>query len=207
MATKKSEYIMPAVVLMLICAIISGLLAVVYNLTYVDNTGVLTEKLLSGCKDIFGEGEYQMIVDIDENEKKIPLTFDGVTSVILDEKGNCLFEIYADGYEKGGLDLLIAMNADGTVKDIAVVAISETPGLGSKVQDRSFLDQFRNAGGAVIAGGSSGGLYKGKKEADSSVSENAAQITAVTSATYSSAGVVEAVNLAVSTYAEMGGAQ
>lgn len=142
MATKKSEYIMPAVVLMLICAIISGLLAVVYNLTYVDNTGVLTEKLLAGCKDIFGEGEYQMIVDIDEDEKKIPLTFDGVTSVILDEKGNCLFEIYARGYEKDGIHFLIGFDNAGAVKGISIVDISETPGLGTKVNNSSYLSNF-----------------------------------------------------------------
>ena len=200
------KMIKPALVLAIITTAVAALLIVTYKATYVDTSGIITDALQKCCEETMGEGDFEIVTDWKAAGYAIEQP-ESIAKLIKKSDGSVAFEIVADGYEKGGLDLLIAMNADGTVKDIAVVAISETPGLGSKVQGRSFLDQFRNAGGAVIAGGSSGGLYKGKKEADSSVSENAAQITAVTSATYSSAGVVEAVNLAVSTYAEMGGAQ
>lgn len=200
------KMIKPTLVLAIITTAIAALLIVTYKATYVDTSGVITEALQKCCEETMGEGEFEIVTDWKEAGYAIEQP-ETVAKLIKKSDGSVAFEIVADGYEKGGLDLLIAMNPDGTVKDIAIISISETPGLGSKVQDRSFLDQFKNGDGAVIAGGSSGGLYKGDKQSDENVSENAAQVTAVTGATYSSKGVINAVNLAVSTYAEMGGAK
>lgn len=177
---KAFDYIKPALVLMLICAIISGLLAFAYNATYVDNTGVLTEKLLEGCTDIFGQGEYEMIVNYDEEGNKIPLTFEGITSVIIDEKGNCLFEMYADGYEKGGMHMLVGISPDGSVAGMYMVDISETPGLGTNVNSDDYF-----------------GKFIGMKSDDEPQS-----VDNITGASRSSKGFKNAIALAISTYAE-----
>ena len=81
------------------------------------------------------------------------------------------------------------MNSDGSVGGISVISISETPGLGTKVNDHEFLNKFCGiAENAVIV-----------KQAP--VSEN--EVQAVTSATYSSKGVASAVNDAIEAYKSM----
>ena len=87
-------------------------------------------------------------------------------------------------------DNLVHKNACayGSVKGISVAGISETPGLGTKVNDSAFLDKF-----------------SGKNEAVSIVKtapKNENEIEAVTSATYSSKGVAKAVNIAITAYSE-----
>jgi electron transport complex protein RnfG len=38
---------------------------------------------------------------------------------------------------------MVGFNADGTIKNIAVLEQKETPGLGTKMKDEKFLQQFR----------------------------------------------------------------
>ena len=176
-------YIKPVIVLALITTIISALLIVTYNLTYKDTSGIITEDMLAQCKMLAGEGEYSVVADI---STQLP---ESVRKVITNQNGDILFEIVANGYNKGGLDLLIYMNSDGSVGGISVISISETPGLGTKVNDPEFLNKFCGiAENAVIV-----------KQAP--VSEN--EVQAVTSATYSSKGVASAVNDAIEAYKSM----
>ena len=46
--------IVPSAVLTIICIIVSVLLIVVYNLTYVDTTGVITDELNKGLTELYG---------------------------------------------------------------------------------------------------------------------------------------------------------
>lgn len=174
--------IMPPLVLTIICAVVCGLLVLAYNATYVDNTGVLTDDMKTGCTEIFGEGEYEILLEPDA-ATKTPITFDeeGVNSIITDKENNrCVIEITEDGYSKGGLHLLIGINDEGTVEGIYFLSIGETPGLGTKVQNEDFLSQFTGYG----------------TETDENSIDN------VTAATYSSKGMKRAVNKAVSLYDE-----
>ena len=172
------NYIMPPLVLTLICIIVSGLLVFAHDKTYKDTTGVMTDELKAGCEQVFGEGEYDILLD-----GKTPVTFDteGVVSVITDaEKEKCLFEIVQDGYAKGGLHILIGVNQEGAVEGISFIEIGETPGLGTKVQNPEFLDTLKG--------------FNPDTSADS--------IDNVTSATYSSKGMKAACKKAVDIYAE-----
>ena len=180
--------IKPALVLALITVFISALLIVAHNLTYVDTSGIITEKLREKCVLLMGEGEYSMMTEDDWNSSFSYEKPEEITRVIKKNDGTIAYEIVVTGYSKNGLDLLIAMNSDGSIKGITVVGITETPGLGTKVNDSAFLDKF-----------------SGKKESVSIVKtspKNDSEIEAVTSATYSSKGVAKAVNIAISTYSE-----
>lgn len=158
----------PTAVLTLLCAVMCLLLVGAYHLTYVDTTGVLTDKLRDGCVAIFGESEYEMLTD------PVP---EGITSVIADKaNGVCAFEIYASGYSKDGLHVLVGMDKDGAVAGVYVVSTTETPGLGTKVDSESFLSQFT-----------------GQSDPD-------LEVDAITGATFSSKGVRNAVSLAIQTY-------
>lgn len=176
------KYIKPVIVLALITTVISALLIVTYNLTYKDTSGIITEDMLVQCRKLAGEGDY-CVADV---SVQLP---ESVRKVITNQNGDILFEIVANGYNKGGLDLLIYMNSDGSVGGISVVSISETPGLGTKVNDPEFLNKFCGiAESAVIV-------------KQTPASEN--EVQAVTSATYSSKGVASAVNDAIAAYASM----
>lgn len=171
------EKILPPLVLTLICVISSALLVAAYNLTYVDNTGIITDKLSEGLTEIYGSPDsFEMLLNDDGTVK----SYEGVTSVISDGT-NTAFEITADGYSKGGLHLLIGFDDSGSICGISVLTIGETPGLGTKVQDKSFLDKF-----------------KGIDSPDF-------QVDNVTGATYSSKGMKSAVSTALAAYSEMKG--
>lgn len=172
------EKVMPPLVLTLICAISVALLVIAYNATYVDTTGVITDKLSGGLSEIYGTSDgFSMLMNDDGTVK----TYDGVTSVIADENGNVSFEVTADGYSKGGLHLLIGFDSSGAVCGISVLTIGETPGLGTKVQDPDYL-----------AG------YKGINTPDF-------ETHVITGATFSSKGMKAAVTAAVNAYDSMKG--
>ncbi len=182
----------PVLVLSAITTIISALLIVTYNLTYVDTSGIITEALNEKCVELMGEGEFRIVTDW-EAEGYAAAKPDDVEKLIVKDDGTLAFEIIASGYSKNGLDLLIAMNSDGSVSGISVIKISETPGLGTKVNDPEFLNQFSGKSGEVVI----------VKQA----SDSQDGVEAVTSATYSSKGVAKAVNTAIRTFSEMGAAK
>ncbi len=189
----------PTLVLAIIMMIVSALLIVSYKMTYVDKTGVLTDDLQAACEKIMGEGDFTLVSDWKAEGYAVDKP-ENIANLIKKSDGTLAFEIIADGYNKGGLDVLVAMNADGTVKNLTILANTETPGLGANANKRDFLDQFINAEGAKIASGGSGGAFKLTKSEGGTVNENAAEIDALTSATLSSVGVVNAVNTAVDTF-------
>lgn len=166
--------IKPTLVLMLICTVVSALLIIVYNATYVDTTGVITDSLRQGLEDIYGNNEYTML----KNEDGSVLEFDGVTSVIVSDKKDVAFEVITKGYAKDGIHILVGVSDEG-VTGISFIELGETPGLGTKVRDDAgFVKQFA-----------------GKKDTDY-------EITAITGATFSSKGMKNAVDTAIRTYNE-----
>lgn len=183
------KYIKPVLVLSLITTIVSALLIVTYNLTYVDTSGIITDELREKCVQLMGEGEYSIVTDWQADGYAIEKP-ENIEKLVKKSDGAVAFEIVASGYNKNGLDLLVAMNSDGTVKGITVVSISETPGLGTKVDDKAFLGKFENLGENVT-------IVKNNPA-------NEYEIEAASGATYSSKGVAAAVNIAISTYKEMG---
>lgn len=181
--------IKPTIVLSAVTTVISALLIVAHNLTYVDTSGIITPKLEEKCISLMGEGDYSIVPDWIEAGYSIEKP-DSISKLILKNDGTTAFEIIANGYNKGGLDLLIAMNTDGSIKGIEVVSITETPGLGTNVNNADFLSLFSGfSENAVIV-----------KKTPSSQNE----VEAVTGATYSSKGVASAVNTAVRVFKEMG---
>ena len=206
------DKIKPSVVLTLICLIICGLLVFAYEATYVDNTGVITDKLSEGLADVFGSADdFEML----KNDDGTVLTFDGVTSVLSDGK-NTAFEITADGYSTGGLHVLVGINENGSVEGVSIMTIGETPGLGTKVQNKEFLSQFS---GLTLEDTSSDGekssatgkaVWGTREEIDTLSAQNTPSddgftLDAVTGATFSSKGMYGAVKTALNAYNQMGG--
>lgn len=212
------EKIKPPLVLTLICLITCGLLVAAYEATYVDNTGVITDKLTAGLTEVYGTAKnYEMLL----NDDGTVLTYDGVTSILSDGT-NTAFEITADGYSTGGLHVLVGLDENGAVKGVSIMTIGETPGLGTKVQDAGFLGQFSGVTyeqttvkedtepvKAKAVWGSRAEINSLQLEAavDGSDSGNSFTLDAVTGATFSSEGMYSAVKTALAAYNQMGGAE
>lgn len=210
------DKIKPPLVLTLICIIACGLLVLAYEATYVDNTGVITEKLQDGLTEIYGGYESFEIL---KNEDGTVLTYEGVTSVISDGTSYA-FEITADGYSSGGLHLLVGVGESGGISGVSVLTIGETPGLGTKVQDSAFLAQFNGVSHAQTVEPETAEPLKTKavwgtraeietlKLQNLTDSGSGFELDAVTGATFSSNGVYDAVKTALAAYETMkGGAE
>lgn len=180
----------PTIVLTCITTLIAILLTVTHTFTYVDTSGVITDKLMNACIETMGEGEFRIVTDWQAEGYSIAKP-DNVEKMIKKSDGTVAFEVITNGYAKGGLDILVAMNTDGSVKAISVVSLSETPGLGTKVQDSGFLSQYSGKAEQLT-------VVKKQPSADN-------EIQAVTGATRSSNGVANAVNIALEVYGALGG--
>lgn len=164
----------PPLVLTLICTIVSALLIIVYNATYVDTTGIITDALRTGLEEIYGTGNYTML----KNDDGTVLTYDGITSVIVSEDQKVSFEVIADGYAKKGIHVLIGVSDSG-IEGISFIELGETPGLGTNVRDNpDFIKQFLG------------------------INSDEYEFSALTGATYSSKGMKNAVSTALAAYNE-----
>lgn len=174
--------IKPPLVLMIICLTACLLLVGAYNLTYVDTEGVITKKLQQACEEVMTGSNFSMLTGLNLESTE-------VSSIIINEDhpSQCAFEVVANGYNKGGLHLVIGINDGGSVTGISVAGISETPGLGTKISDEEYLAQYRG----VTSADSDGKTIQG--------------VDNVTGATYSSKGVKRAVAAALSAYEQYKG--
>lgn len=83
----------------------------------------------------------------------------------------------------GAIETIVGINADGTVADAKIVSISETAGIGTKIQNDSFLTQFVGKSGSIIG-------TKDKPETNS-------QIQTISGATKSSKAYLRGINAAL----------
>jgi H+/Na+-translocating ferredoxin:NAD+ oxidoreductase subunit G len=97
------------------------------------------------------------------------------------ENGNLTgiaFKVIApDGYS-GNIEIMVGVAPDGTVSGIEILNNSETPGLGAKIVEPRFKEQFKG---------------KGLEDADWRVKKDGGQFDQITGATISPRAVVKAV--------------
>jgi len=99
-----------------------------------------------------------------------------------------IYTIYSDGDEisyafiaigkgyGGDINILVGLEDENTIKDITIISQTETPGLGTRITESFFTDQFTGVHIDDVAEKRDGG-----------------QIDAITSSTVSSMAVIEAV--------------
>lgn len=212
-----NEKIKPSLVLTLICLIACALLVAAYEATNDDgNIGEITEKMTAGLNEIYGTADGFTMKLNDDGSVYAP---EGVTSVLEDANGNTAFEIIADGYSGGGIHVMVGISSDGAVTGVSVLTLGETPGVGTKVKEASFLDQFKGLTFDKLpkTGGEESSTKKkyvwGSEEEINSLKEAASavpagdtfELDAITGATLSSNGMNRAVTAALNAYNEMKG--
>jgi electron transport complex protein RnfG len=92
----------------------------------------------------------------------------------------------ADGYS-GNIEIMVGITADGAVTGIEILTHAETPGLGSKITEGWFKEQFRG---------------KGLQDVDWRVKKDGGSFDQITGATISPRAVVGAVRQGLEFYRE-----
>ena len=134
----KADFVMPIAVLMLICLVMSALLA---------GTNFITEPIIAAGDaqraeqariDVLPEADGFNLMNIAIPEGN------SVTEVYEATNGaGYVFMISTTGYgAKGSLQLICSINSEGKIVDTNTLAHDETPGLGTKVTEDAFRSQF-----------------------------------------------------------------
>jgi len=186
--------IKPTLVLMAIVFVVCVALVLMDTYVIPDTSGAVTEKIKSAYTSVTGGGaDYLRIVTDWQAEGYALEKPDNIKKLLKDGAGNISFEVTVNGYNTDGLDMLIVMNGDGSVKGAAVISNAETPGIGSRGSDPEFLARFAGKDGEV----------KIVKAAPDGKNE----VQGLAGATYTSRGAAKAVNAAIETYQKLGTAE
>lgn len=160
----------PALVLVLICAIVGFLLGTVNNLTL---------PTITANREARAWATYSALIPEATDFKELPSDAPGVTACMEadDDKGYAIIA-QAKGYSSQ-VPMAVAFDGEGVITSVIGMSNTETPGLGTKVQLPEFTDQFA-----------------GRAAEPMTIDD----IDAVTGATISSKAALAAINEAVEAY-------
>lgn len=134
------------VVLAIICSAAATALALVYNLTKDPIAYQQRLKKLNAIRAV--QPDYDNEPDKDFVDLKTNHSADGnegLTRFYITKKGSAntgvVFAVSAVGYG-GAIELMVGVNPEGTITGIQILKHSETPGLGAKINEETFLKQF-----------------------------------------------------------------
>jgi electron transport complex protein RnfG len=136
--------LIPTLVLVLVCGVFTALLVIAHDLTYKDDTGVITDEIMASLSEIYGDSTNFTTSRVLNEEN-------GIVMEMQNEIGEKAYLMTVNGYNKGGITLVAGLGTDGSVRGISIVSLSETPGLGTKVDDTTFLSQFSGFSAGDIA--------------------------------------------------------
>lgn len=154
----KKDFVMPIVVLTVICLVVSAALAFTN-----DKTAPIIEETARKTAE---QARIEMLPEADSftELKAADLPASVTEAYSADNGAGFVFMLKTKGYG-GVISLICGMDADGVITDCKVLDHSETKGLGSKITGDGFRDQFKGAdstldGVEIITGASiSSGAY------------------------------------------------
>ena len=166
------EVLKPAGILTAICVIVTLLLAVTNVLT-ADRIAANSEKVAAESRSkVLAAQSYEQLDEAGN-----------VYAAVLEngEYAGVVVATESNGYG-GAIKVMTGIRLDGSVSGVNILEMSETPGMGAKAKEDSFLAQ-----------------YKGAAEPDMSVKKDGGTIDAISGATITSRAVTNAVNEALKT--------
>ena len=184
MAAKKDTLLNMFVALFVICVVSGGVLGLVYNATKDPIAAAEAAKKNEAIKNVlpeFNELKETMVKSaLEDAELPFYLAYDADNNFI-----GAAVQTFTNKGFSGNIALMVGILADGTVNNISVLQHAETPGLGSKMSEPSFKDQFNN---------------KNTSSFNFNVKKDGGDVDAITAATISSRAFCDAVNRALSTF-------
>ncbi|MBR5603465.1 MAG: RnfABCDGE type electron transport complex subunit G [Bacteroidales bacterium] len=184
MAAKKDTLINMFVALFVICIVSGGVLGVVYNATKDPIAAAEAAKKTKAIKNVLPEfyelKETTVKSAMEDVEIPFHLAYDADNNFI-----GAAVETFTNKGFSGNISLMVGILADGSIKNITVLQHAETPGLGSKMSEPEFKDQFNDK---------KAGSFNIK------VKKDGGDVDAITAATISSRAFCDAVNRALLTF-------
>ena len=132
----KKDFVMPIVVLGVICLVITGLLAVTNNFTEPVITKASEERAQAARSQIIPAAQDFELIELEG----IPDTIKEIYSA--DNNNGYIFMITTTGYG-GDMDLICGIDNDGKIIDVDTLKHNETKGMGSRTTEEPFRSQFR----------------------------------------------------------------
>lgn len=130
-----NEFVKPTVVLAVICLVITLLLAISQNIT----APIIEEN----NRRIAEESRAEVLAEADSFEQLQGEFPEGVSDVYAAANGvGYAITVSSKGYSSDPLQVMVGIKEDGTIERIKILANNETPGLGSKVSNDDFVNQF-----------------------------------------------------------------
>ena len=177
------EILVPAIMLFVIAAVCTALLAGTNLLTKDKIAEIAVQTEMKAKSAVFESAKsFSDEKNVTVNDKEY-VYYDA-----LDEKGNVMGYVFSVTVKSYGGDLsaMVGISSEtDKITGVEITAISDTPGLGMKVDSSDFLSQYIDRSGNI-------GVNKNEK--------TDTEIQAVSGATISSKAVTEAVNQAFSAY-------
>lgn len=145
MSKKESTFLSMVVSLLLITLISGFALGFVNDLTIEPKAKAKLERKINAIKLVLPEFDNNPV----EDYKKVKTEFDADSTEVYPAFKNGEFVgaaviSYSEKGFSGLVKIMVGFKPDGSIKNIAVLEQKETPGLGTKMKDESFLQQFRN---------------------------------------------------------------
>lgn len=133
------DIVKPILVLIIIVALVSGILAITYNLTGVGELGkgIPQNELDTIVKEIIPNGTKlsSMRVFLDDKD---------ILGVYKEENNKGVaVHVQSKGYGQEPLVLIIGLDIDGKFTGAKILKTTETPGVGTKIENNDFIDKFK----------------------------------------------------------------
>ncbi|MCA0131564.1 RnfABCDGE type electron transport complex subunit G [Winogradskyella alexanderae] len=151
MVKKKSTFATMVISLVMITLVSGFVLGYVNDITQEPKAKARLEKKINAIKQVLPEFDNNPIEDV----IKIPSSkFNDSIEIYPAYKNNEFIGAALSGYSNKGYNGLIKIMAgfkpDGSIQNIEVIEQKETPGLGTKLKNNSFLKQFRGQNPSVF---------------------------------------------------------
>lgn len=175
-----------ALTLMIICAVAGLCLSLINNLTE-GRIAQQQELRLAGSLEAALEARDYEKLDSQLAHLRQKAEFESVEAIWrAKEPEGLVVQVAPVGYN-GNIICLVGMDKEGIVRGVAVNQHSETPGLGGRIVEDSFLNQYQ-------------GSRQGEKLA---VKKDGGKIQAISGATISSRALTDGVNTALAVFGEV----
>ena len=189
MAKKESSLKNMIISLVMISFVASLALGGIYTITKEPIEIAAKAKQVNAIKEVLPEFDslysYKTMPEIGKDSMTIHMGFKGDTLV-----GTAVATYSNNGYTATQIQLMVGFMPDSTIQNISIVQQNETPGLGTKMKEPKFKEQFNKINPAS---------FKLK------VKKDGGDVDAITAATISSRAFCDAVDRAWTTYQKKGG--
>jgi len=132
----KKDFIMPILVLAVICIVVSGALAFVNNLTLPVISDAANERAINARRSIIPQAEGFELLTVEGLPKRILEVYKATHNT------GFIFTISTHGYSPEDIVMICGISPDGLVIKTAVLYQNETQGLGTPIFEEAHAGQY-----------------------------------------------------------------